>query len=285
MSDWWTQPSTPARASVFQSPARASTSRARFVADDPDPSAEAPKFLPSFVASPAGKHVLGTSPGSVSSPPAPKRSPTARFSVSMAESVSSPRLSRSSRPPATTEDEIPTSSLHDDPMRPASAPAVAPEVPPALEPSLDTNMLHVWGPPPEHLPALRAYLEGIGPVVSYVPGPDGSNWWTVTYATPLAASYALRRHGEIVSGRWMLGFKVAGPGSTQGLTLVNGMAPTAVVSAGVGTPIQLNTGNIMRAKPKPQAQTDDYAWEENEQLQSSLLGRAAEFIVSSFRPL
>jgi hypothetical protein len=58
MSDWWTQPSTPARASVFASPARASTSRARFVADDPDPSADAPKFLPSFVGSPAGKLAL-----------------------------------------------------------------------------------------------------------------------------------------------------------------------------------------------------------------------------------
>jgi hypothetical protein len=77
----------------------------------------------------------------------------------------------------------------------------------------------------------------------------------------------------------MLGFKVAGPGSTQGLTLVNGIAPSAVVpSHGVGTPIQINTGNIIRAKPKPQTQTDDYAWEETEQQPSGLLGRAAEFI-------
>ncbi|BEI83907.1 hypothetical protein CcaverHIS002_0405110 [Cutaneotrichosporon cavernicola] len=277
MSDWWTQPSTPARASAFASPARASTSRARFVADDPDPSADAPKFLPSFVGSPAGKLALGTSPASVSSPPAPKRSPTARFSVSMADSASSPHLSRSVRAPA-TEDDIPTRSLHDEPVRPASAVAQAPDVPPALEPSPDTNTLHVWGPPPEHLPALRAYLEGIGPVVSYVPGPEGSNWWTVTYATPLAASYALRRHGEIVSGRWMLGFKVAGPGSTQGLTLVNGISSAVAPSVGVGIPIQVHTGNIIRAKPKPQAQTDDYAWDESEPQPSGLLGRAAEFI-------
>ncbi|GMK59360.1 hypothetical protein CspeluHIS016_0703750 [Cutaneotrichosporon spelunceum] len=274
MSDWWTQPATPARGALA-SPVRASTSRARFVADDPDPSADAPKFLPSFVGSPAGKLALGTSPGSVSSPPAPKRSPTARFSVSMADSASSPHLSRSTRAPA-AEDDIPTESLHDEPVRPVPA---APEstVPPALEAGADTNTLHVWGPPPEHLAALRAYLEGIGPVVSYVPGPEGSNWWTVTYATPLAASFALRRHGEIVSGRWMLGFKVAGPGSTQGLTLVSGISPVAP-STGAGTPVQLHTGNIIRAKPKPQAQTDDYAWEESEQQPSGLLGRAAEFI-------
>lgn len=185
---------------------------------------------------------------------------------------------------------IPTASLHDDPVRPASAPAQAASAsstalaaPPALEPLSDTTTLHVWGPPPEHLAALRPYLESIGPVVSYVPGPEGSNWWTVTYANPLGASYALRRHGEIVSGRWMLGFKVAGPGSTQGLTLVNGVGAAQQVvpaSGGVGTPIQIKSGNIIRAKPKPPTQTDDYAWEENEQQPSGLLGRAAEFIVS-----
>lgn len=65
MSDWWTQPSTPARQSAFASPARASasTSRARFVSDDPDPNSEAPKFLPSFAAaSPVAKVALVSGP-------------------------------------------------------------------------------------------------------------------------------------------------------------------------------------------------------------------------------
>lgn len=206
-------------------------------------------------------------------------------------STSSPRHTRSTRAAAPNDDDaIPTTSLHDDPVRPSSVPQASTSVvvaatPSALEAASDTTTLHVWGPPPEHLSALRPYLESIGPVVSYVPGPDGSNWWTVTYANPLAASYALRRHGEIVSGRWMLGFKVAGPGSTQGLTLVNGVPPTqSVVPAGgvgAGIPMQINTGNIIRAKPKPPTQTEDYAWEETEQQPAGLIGRAAEFIVSS----
>jgi hypothetical protein len=93
MSDWWTQSSTPARGGSAFTPARpgpahaaqqhtpvqqlahsqlghshsspglsSSSSRARFVNDDPDPSAaDAPKFLPSFAASPAGKLALVSS--------------------------------------------------------------------------------------------------------------------------------------------------------------------------------------------------------------------------------
>jgi len=189
------------------------------------------------------------------------------------------------------EDPIPTSSLHDEPLAraaPQQAVEAAAELPlpPALEAGMDTTTLHVFGPPFEHLAALRPYLENIGPVVSYTPGPDGSNWWTVQYANALAASYALRRHGEIVSGRWMLAFKVAGPGSTQGLTLVNGVSSTtdAVVPApppgpGAGNPIQIKNANIMKTKPKAAVVKDEYLWEEPEQ-QSGILGRAAEFIVS-----
>lgn len=235
----------------------------------------------------------GTSPVAASSPPAPKRSPTARFSISVADSASSPRNSLArSRPaaPQVEEDIIPTASLLDDvPMRasPAGGDAVSSELlstPPALDAGPDTTTLHVFGPPVEHLPALRPYLENIGPVVSYSPGPDGSNWWTVQYANSLAASYALRRHGEIVSGRWMLGFKVAGPGSTQGLTLVNGVgsaatSSTAANGGGAGTPVQLMNANIIRSKPKPAVAKDEYAWEEPEQ-PNGIIGRAAEFIVS-----
>lgn len=175
---------------------------------------------------------------------------------------------------------IPTFSLHDDPPRPSSAPVSTNlPTPVALEPSADTVTLHVFGPPPEHLSQLRSYLEHIGPVVSYVPGPAGSNWWTVTYANALAASYALRRYGEIVSGRWMLGFKVAGPGSTSGLTLVNGAGEDGPVIPGAGNAIEVKSQNIIKAKPKPVVHSEDYAWDEPE-AQSGLLGKAAEFIVS-----
>ncbi|KAL1412616.1 hypothetical protein Q8F55_000363 [Vanrija albida] len=295
MSDWWTQPATPARASSFATPARASmsSSRSRFVSDDPDPSAsDGPKFLPSFAQSPAGKVALGSPSASAASPPVIKRSPQTRFTAaSLNESASSPRqslaLSRSARPSGPVpmdEDPIPTSSLYDDsasssrPAPPAATPQPALATPSTLEANADTTTLHVFGPPVEHLSALRPYLENIGPVVSYVPGPDGSNWWTVQYADALFASYALRRHGEIVSGRWMLAFKVAGPGSTQGLTLVNGVAPpVGNTQAGPGTPFEIKSTNIIRAKPKQEVQKDDYAWEEPEQ-PTSILGRAAELI-------
>jgi hypothetical protein len=152
-------------------------------------------------------------------------------------------------------------------------------LPPALEPGVETATLHVFGPPAEHLASLRPYLEDIGPVVSYAPGPEGSNWWTVQYGTPVAASYALRRHGEIVSGRWMLAFKVAGPGSTQGVTVVNGATTVIPPTVGAGTPIPIKNTNIMRAKPAAPKAQEEYAWEQPEQ-QSGILGRAAEFIVS-----
>lgn len=201
-------------------------------------------------------------------------------------SASSPRHSLRSRPAPVPmdEDPIPTSSLHDDPptrvtQQQAEAPVELP-LPPALEAGIDTTTLHVFGPPVECLAALRSYLENIGPVVSYIPGPDGSNWYTVQYANALAASYALRRHGEIISGRWMLAFKVAGPGSTQGLTIVNGVSSASEVAPlGIGTPLQVHHENILRPKPKAMITKDEYAWEEVEQ-PSGILGRAAEFIVS-----
>lgn len=233
----------------------------------------------------------GSSPGAAS-PPAPKRSPTARFSGSVNESSMSPRGSVSRhRAHAGHDDDagIPTSSLHDDPPRAghahdehaAASAAAAIPLPPALEPDADTTTLHVFGPPFEFLATLRAYLESIGPVVSYLPGPDGSNWWVVTYGNPLSASFALRRHGEIVNGRWMLGFKVAGPGSTQGLTLVSGVSPPAVNSTSAGNAIELKSSSIIRPKPKAsEVAKEDYAWEEPEQ-PSGLFGRAAELIVSS----
>lgn len=223
----------------------------------------------------------GSSPGAAS-PPAPKRSPTARFSSSINESTSSPRGNMTRyRASQADEDGIPTSSLHDDPPARAApqGPASIP-VPPALEPDADTTTLHVFGPPVEFLSTLRAYLESIGPVVSYIPGPDGSNWWVVTYGDPLAASYALRRHGEIVNGRWMLGFKIAGPGSTQGLTLVSGVGPAPVNSSAAGNAVELKSASIIRPKPKAsEVAKEDYAWEEPEQ-PSGILGRAAELIVS-----
>ena len=165
------------------------------------------------------------------------------------------------------EDLPPTTSLRDtessSPSRTVTSPVQLP-ISPSLMPNPDTTTLHVFGPPPEHLATLEAYLDQIGPVVSYRPGPEGSNWWVVIYQNPTAASYALRRHGEIINGRWMLGFKVAGPESTSGCTLIDG--GDGVVARGPGTPLRVQSAPIMRQKAAIVQRTrgEDYAWEDGE---------------------
>ncbi|KAL7421066.1 hypothetical protein Q5752_003950 [Cryptotrichosporon argae] len=309
MSDWWTQPSstsanpfTPTRATLAHSAAGplGSSSRARFVNDDLDPTdlgaSESVRFLPSFASSPAGKLALGTSPGSTASPPAAARkSPTVPNRLStLNESAHSPRAPR--RPHPVLDDDLPpTTSLHDAPRAVATItpPSTLPP-PPALQPTSSTIALHVFGPPLSVLPSLRPFFESIGPVVSYAPGPDGTNWFVVEFADPLSASYALRRHGEIVLGRYMLGLKVAGPGSTAGLTLVPGVpveeigtgfgipqgAQTgsgAVALGGAGTPMRVQNREIMRPRPAAKTGTEAVAWED-ERAPSGILGKAAEFI-------
>jgi len=109
----------------------------------------------------------------------------------------------------------------------------------------------------------------MGPITKYAPGPEGSNWWLVEYANPIAANYALRRHGEIVQGRWMLGFKVAGPGSLAGCTLVQGDVEPARGDAGsggsAGTPIRVQNAQIIRQKQVvAKSKGEEYAWEDGE---------------------
>ena len=164
------------------------------------------------------------------------------------------------------EDLPPTTSLRDsDPASPQGPMinSTSLPIPPTLQPMPDTTALHVFGPPADQLSQLEGYLNQIGPVVKYTPGPSGSNWWIVEYQNPTAASYALRRHGDIINGRWMLGFKVAGSGSTSGCTLVEGQ--DGLVARGAGTPIRIQNTPIIRQKaPLLQSKGDDYAWEEGE---------------------
>ncbi len=183
--------------------------------------------------------------------------------------VGSPRNARrtgATQTFALEEDLPPTTSLREvdspTPVRTVSSPPSRP-LPPSLQPQPDTTTLHVFGPPPERLAALEPYLSQVGPVNSYRPGPQGSNWWVVEYDTPTAASYALRRHGEILNGRWMLGFKVATTGSTSGCTLVDG--GDGVVARGAGKPIRVQSAPIIRQRQVVvQNKAEDYAWEDGE---------------------
>ncbi|ORY34563.1 hypothetical protein BCR39DRAFT_513394 [Naematelia encephala] len=305
-SEWWPQTyySTPSRAlppgQNGSSAAGGSTShRTRFAGDQLDPDdermADGIKFLPSFASSPAGKFALGNSPANSTSPTA-ARSP--RGAGGVVES-SSPRNTRSRpstshQPILLDEDAPPTTSLRDisDSHRSSSSMALTASSPPPpsslpTPPSLlatpQTTSLHVFGPPPEQLHNLRAYLEQFGQVVAYKSGPSGSNWWTVEYASPTSASWALRRHGDIVSGRWMIGFKIGGAGSLAGCTLVDGHTPPSAVGAGemgmgsgAGTPIRPQSAAGALRKPKVQVKPgEEIPWDEGD-VQQGWTGWIAE---------
>ncbi len=61
----------------------------------------------------------------------------------------------------------------------------------------------------------------------------------------------------------MLGFKVAGPGSSAGCTLVDG--GDGVVARGPGMPMKVQNASIIRQKAVvQQSKGEDYAWEDGE---------------------
>ncbi|WVO14949.1 hypothetical protein L204_102590 [Cryptococcus depauperatus] len=281
-NDWW---STPSRTSTSVAPIQTSLvrsqslskNRARFEGDELDPedfqAAEGIKFLPSFASSQAGKMTLGTSPtggmtsygGFGAGSPGERRSPSTRLATSVHDN-SSPRHTTRARSLAQSgalaggvsnytpdEDMPPTASLRDSVSESRPAPVVAPvefPTPPALIPFHTSTTLHVFGPPNDILCTLKPYLSQFGAVVSYHPGPQGSNWWTVEYNSPLGASHALRRHGDIIGGRYMIGFKVAGGGSMAGCTLVE-REEQDVTLPGEGTPIKVHNLPIMKPKVAP----------------------------------
>ncbi|ORX37538.1 hypothetical protein BD324DRAFT_382416 [Kockovaella imperatae] len=234
-------------------------------------------------------------------------------------SVSSPRNPRTSRATpsmsmAMDEDAPPTASLHDlaatptsNAMRSSSSLPTA-QSPPSMSSSSfslpapssltagpSTTSLHVFGPPMDQLGLLQPYFEQIGSVQSYIPGPEGSNWYVVTFHSPTSALYALRRHGEIINGRWMLGFKVAGPGSTAGCTLVDGHGPSSGQASqnghggnsngeimsrpGPGTPLRIQNTSVLKQKPAAvkAKSTESFAWDESEE-SKGLVNKAAEWL-------
>ncbi|EIW71317.1 hypothetical protein TREMEDRAFT_67695 [Tremella mesenterica DSM 1558] len=292
-SDWWTQSSshafhTPARHHLPSSNSNTNSAfspqtRARFAGDDLDPddakAADGIKFLPTFASSPAGKLVMGQTPTSPPGMGGGRPSPTARFSDSSPRNAPTPGARRS-LPAPMDEDLPPTTSLRDVAESPTKAVVPITQVlppPPSLTATPTTTSLHIFGPPPSALPELQPYLSAIGEIISYVPGPQGSNWFTVTYASPTSAAYCLRRHGEIIGGRWMLGVKVVSSSSSSGFTS-SGMVPWSEghpgemqreLSGGIGTPLRPKEGNILRAKTPVQTKREDYAWDEVDQGQGT----------------
>ena len=83
----------------------------------------------------------------------------------------------------------------------------------------------------------------------------------------------------------MLGFKVAGPGSTLGCTLVDGVEdPVGMVrggGGGAGTPMRvMQNAAIIRQKPVvQQSRGEDYAWDDQEKA-DGFTNRVAQWLVS-----
>lgn len=151
--------------------------------------------------------------------------------------------------------------------------------PPSLTPTPTTTTLQIFGPPTSFLATLESWLVTFGPIASYRPGPEGSNWFVVEYESAVSASYALRRHGEVLAGRYMIGFRVAdgmsaslsmvgngqlsansGGGSGSGRRGENGtnsppppqhelgMIPRHPNGYGAGTPIKVHSTQIIKSK-------------------------------------
>lgn len=217
--------------------------------------------------------------------------------------------------PSPDEDLPPTTSLRDSTNTPAntgttisppsaSASSSSTPLPPpsALQHTPTTTKLLVFGPPSDALARLRPWLEECGTVVQYEPGPAESNYWTVEYDAPIGASWALRRHGELLGGRWLVGFKVAEGGLNVALggqarnqSNGQGQAQGQVTrheggngGGGIGTPLQIRSQDVLRP-PKPQVaaapvqkKQEVYSWDQ-EEASKGITARAAEWFVSQLR--
>ncbi|KAK1923389.1 hypothetical protein DB88DRAFT_491022 [Papiliotrema laurentii] len=285
-------------------------------------SAENVKFFPSFSSTPAGKAyqasggvIAGGGGGSVGSPgagggsPGVRRSPQHRFSFGTSPNDAMSPRNRGATGRSTTqytpqspidEDGPPTLSLRDAPSSPppsslsttqptqtsllpansSSFSAIPP--PPGLRATSETTTLYVFGPPPDQLPLLREWLEECGQITAYFPAVQGGFYYQVTYASPIGASYALRRHGEIVGNKWMVGFKVVEPGQ--------GVSPPDAASGGIGHSsipgsriVVQDKGNVIKPKTAAAAGTaqkrgqEGNGWDEGE-APGGIMNKAAEWL-------
>lgn len=83
----------------------------------------------------------------------------------------------------------------------------------------------------------------------------------------------MRRHGEIVGGKWMVGFKVASGGYDE---------TAEVLPHNPGSRIEVQNKSVMKPKQPAhgggKAGGDALAWDENE-APSGLINKAAEWLV------
>jgi nuclear pore complex protein Nup53 len=87
------------------------------------------------------------------------------------------------------------------PLNSADAPSHAPssQAPPIL----------IFGFNAALVDPIIAHFGQLGEIVDYTPAPEGGNWVSVTYREAWCAARAVRRNGEIIGGKLMIGVKWA----------------------------------------------------------------------------
>lgn len=135
----------------------------------------------------------------------------------------------------------------------------------------DNTTLLIFGPPLETLDQLRNLFESLGPVRSYRPGPEACQWYILEYEDPVSAAYALRKHGEVVAGRYILGVRVGDVGIPSAAPPPDWRMDNQIARRGnerqIGTPIRMQSTSVMKAPGsgvKAVKRDEGYGWEEEE---------------------
>jgi hypothetical protein len=134
----------------------------------------------------------------------------------------------------------------------------------------ENTTLLIFGPPLEMIEQLRNLFESQGPIRSFRPGPEACQWYILEYEDPVSAAYALRKHGEVVAGRYILGVRVGDvgiPSAAPPPDYRNDQVARRGNERQIGTPIRMQTASVLKAPGSgvKQAKRDEgYGWEEEE---------------------
>jgi hypothetical protein len=134
----------------------------------------------------------------------------------------------------------------------------------------ENTTLLIFGPPLEMIDQLRNLFESLGPIRSFRHGPEACQWYILEYEDPVSAAYALRKHGEVVAGRYILGVRVGDvgiPSAAPPPDFRSHEVARRTNERQIGTPIRMQTSSVLKAPGSgaTQAKRDEgYGWEEED---------------------
>lgn len=114
------------------------------------------------------------------------------------------------------------------------------------------------------------------------------------YEDPVAAAYALRKHGEVVGGRWILGVRVGDVGSPSAAPPPDWSVSQRTGHDGggrqIGTPIRVQqNASVLKAPSaggngaKPAQRDEGYGWgEEDEGKGNWILEKLVRFLLLGY---